>query len=191
MCSTRARSGRTRRLRQQDKSDACSRGCHRRLRGRVARYDRSSAGPPDRYRRVYGADVCLDAVCGSLAGLADPFGLEPGRLNTIEPGLSGPDFIGTSGDDIRVEAGPSDLRTGNRALPTSAHPSRPGATPSSSRRGRSSIAGRNCALWRGVRFDAEARRRGRRSPADHRPHRTELEGLRGSSSYWRTDRRLR
>ena len=69
-----------------------------------------------RYRHVYGADVRLVAVCGSRAGLADPGGLEPERLNALEPGLSGPDFIETSGADILVEAGPSDFRTGEPGL---------------------------------------------------------------------------
>ncbi len=50
-----------------------------------------------RYREIHGAEVRLVAVCGSRAGLSDPDGLEAGRLDTLEPGLTGPEFIGGSG----------------------------------------------------------------------------------------------
>ncbi|ORE85677.1 homoserine dehydrogenase [Aurantimonas sp. 22II-16-19i] len=69
-----------------------------------------------RYRDVYGMDVRLVAVCGSRAGLADAAGLEADRLDGLEPGLSGPDFIAASGADILIEAGPSDFRTGGPGL---------------------------------------------------------------------------
>jgi homoserine dehydrogenase len=70
----------------------------------------------DRYRQVHDADIRLVAVCGSRSGLADPGGLEAGRLDMLEPGLSGPDFIEASGADILIEAGPSDFRTGGPGL---------------------------------------------------------------------------
>jgi homoserine dehydrogenase len=70
----------------------------------------------DRYRQVYGADMRLVAVCGSRSGLADAGGLEPERLDALEPGLSGPAFIEASGADILIEAGPSDFRTGGPGL---------------------------------------------------------------------------
>lgn len=70
----------------------------------------------DRYRRVHGADIRLVAVCGSRSGLADAGGLEAGRLDALEPGLSGPEFIEASGADILIEAGPSDFRTGGPGL---------------------------------------------------------------------------
>lgn len=70
----------------------------------------------DRYRQMYGADVRLVAVCGSRAGLADAGGLEADRLDTLEAGLSGPDFVAASGADILIEAGPTDFRTGGPGL---------------------------------------------------------------------------
>jgi homoserine dehydrogenase len=70
----------------------------------------------NRYRQVYGADVRLVAVSASRSGLADPGGLEPERLDTLESGLSGPDFIEASGADILIEAGPSNFRTGGPGL---------------------------------------------------------------------------
>lgn len=70
----------------------------------------------ERYRQVHDADIRLVAVCGSRAGLADPEGLEAGRLEALEPGLSGPAFIAASGADILIEAGPSDFRTGGPGL---------------------------------------------------------------------------
>ncbi|MEJ8570730.1 homoserine dehydrogenase [Microbaculum marinum] len=70
----------------------------------------------ERYRRLYCADVRLVAVCGSRAGLADAEGLEPHRLDDLELGLTGTDFIATSGAEILVEAGPSDYRTGGPGL---------------------------------------------------------------------------
>lgn len=70
----------------------------------------------DHYRQVHGADIRLVAVCGSQSGLADAGGLETGRLDALEPGLSGPEFIEASGADILIEAGPSDFRTGGPGL---------------------------------------------------------------------------
>lgn len=70
----------------------------------------------NRYRRVYGANIRLVAVCGSRSGLADPDGLEPESLGALEPGLSGPEFVDASGADILIEAGPSDFRTGGPGL---------------------------------------------------------------------------
>ena len=70
----------------------------------------------DRYRRVYGTDVLLVAVCGSRAGISDPAGLEWERLSPLESGSSGPDFIQASGADVLIEAGPSDFRTGDPGL---------------------------------------------------------------------------
>lgn len=70
----------------------------------------------NRYRQVYGANIRLVAVCGSRSGLAEPDGLEPERLDTLEAGLSGPDFIMASDADILIEAGPSDFRTGGPGL---------------------------------------------------------------------------
>jgi homoserine dehydrogenase len=70
----------------------------------------------DRYRRLYGADVRLVAVCGSTSGLADAGGLAPHMLGMLEPGLTGPDFIAASGAAVLVEAGPSDYRRGEPGL---------------------------------------------------------------------------
>ncbi|WP_118135497.1 homoserine dehydrogenase [Oceanicella sp. SM1341] len=69
-----------------------------------------------RYQRLHDTQVRLVAVCGSRAGLADPAGLEPGRLERLEAGLSGPGFITGSGADVLIEAGPSDFRTGGPGL---------------------------------------------------------------------------
>jgi hypothetical protein len=84
----------------------------------------------DRYRRLYGADVRLVAVCGSTSGLADAGGLAPHRLGMLEPGLTGPDFIAASGAAVLVEAGPSDYRRASRGLPISAPPCRAVSTRS-------------------------------------------------------------
>lgn len=70
----------------------------------------------ERYRQVYGADVRLIAVCGSRSGLTDADGLEAHRLDTLEAGLTGPDFVEVSGANIVIEAGPSDFRTGGPGL---------------------------------------------------------------------------
>lgn len=70
----------------------------------------------DRYRKVYSTELRLVAVCGSRAGLADAAGLEAGRLEALEPGLTGPAFIEASSADILIEAGPSDFRTGGPGL---------------------------------------------------------------------------
>ncbi|KAA0972135.1 homoserine dehydrogenase [Aureimonas fodinaquatilis] len=69
-----------------------------------------------RYRQVYQAEVRLVAVCGSRSGVADADGLEADRFDTLEVGLSGPDFIEASGADVLIEAGPSDFRTGGPGL---------------------------------------------------------------------------
>lgn len=69
-----------------------------------------------RYLEVYGTDVRLVAVCSSRSGLADAAGLEADRLDRLELGLSGPDFLDASGADILIEAGPSDFRTGAPGL---------------------------------------------------------------------------
>ncbi len=70
----------------------------------------------ERYRHVHGTDVRLVAVCGSRSGVADANGLDVKRLNRLEQGLSGPDFIEASRADILIEAGPSDFRTGGPGL---------------------------------------------------------------------------
>jgi homoserine dehydrogenase len=70
----------------------------------------------ERYRRLYATDVRLVAVCGSKSGLADAGGLEPDRLDALEPGLRGPAFIAASGASVLIEAGPSDYQTGEPAL---------------------------------------------------------------------------
>lgn len=70
----------------------------------------------ERYRRLYDADVRLVAVCGSTSGLADAEGLDTDRLHSLEPGLTGPDFVAASGATVLIEAGPSDYRTGGPGL---------------------------------------------------------------------------
>ena len=62
----------------------------------------------ERYRRLYGTDVRLVAVCGSKTGLSDPDGLEPDRLDALKPGATGPDFVAARGAEVLIEAGPSD-----------------------------------------------------------------------------------
>jgi homoserine dehydrogenase len=70
----------------------------------------------ERYRHLYGVDVRLVAVCASRSGIADPEGLELDRIEMLEPGRCGPDFIMASGADIVIEAGPSNFRTGAPGL---------------------------------------------------------------------------
>ncbi|MEH6717240.1 MAG: homoserine dehydrogenase [Aurantimonas endophytica] len=70
----------------------------------------------ERYLRLYGTDVRLVAVCGSRSGLSDASGLEADRLDTLQAGLSGPEFVAASGAGILIEAGPSDFRTGGPGL---------------------------------------------------------------------------
>lgn len=70
----------------------------------------------DHYRAVYGIDVRLVAVCGSRSGAFDAAGLDTVRFDALEAGLSGPDFIASSGADVLIEAGPSDFRTGGPGL---------------------------------------------------------------------------
>jgi homoserine dehydrogenase len=70
----------------------------------------------ERYRRLYGTEVRLVAVCGSRSGLADAEGLEPDRIDVLQPGLTGPKFIAASGASVLIEAGPSDYQTGEPAL---------------------------------------------------------------------------
>ncbi|WP_068079521.1 homoserine dehydrogenase [Novosphingobium rosa] len=69
------------------------------------------------YRARYGVDVLLVAACGSRAGVMDAAGLEPDRLDHLEEGLTGADFIAASEADVLIEAGPSDFRTGGPGLP--------------------------------------------------------------------------
>jgi homoserine dehydrogenase len=69
-----------------------------------------------RYRDLYAADVRVVAVCGSRSGLFDPDGLEEARLDNLEAGRSGPDFIDGTAADVVIEAGPSDHRTGGPGL---------------------------------------------------------------------------
>ncbi len=71
----------------------------------------------EHYRQRYGVDVRLVAACGSRAGVADAEGLELPRLDQMEEGLTGPDFIAASQADVLIEAGPSDFRTGGPGLP--------------------------------------------------------------------------
>ncbi len=70
----------------------------------------------ERYRRLYKTDVRLVAVCGSKSGLADAEGLELDRLDALELGLTGPEFVAASGAAVLIEAGPSDYRTGGPGL---------------------------------------------------------------------------
>jgi homoserine dehydrogenase len=70
----------------------------------------------DRYRQVYEIDLRLVAVCGSRSGLSDSQGLEEHLLADLEDGLSGPDFVESSGADVLIEAGPSNFRTGGPGL---------------------------------------------------------------------------
>lgn len=70
----------------------------------------------ERYRRLYGTEVRLVAVCGSKSGLADAEGLSLDRLEALELGLTGPDFVAASGAAVLIEAGPSDHRTGGPGL---------------------------------------------------------------------------
>lgn len=69
-----------------------------------------------RYQQLYATDVRLVAVCGSRSGLADPHGLEADRLDALETGLTGPDFVTRSGASVLIEAGPSNYRTGEPGL---------------------------------------------------------------------------
>lgn len=71
----------------------------------------------ERYRQVYETEVRLVAVCGSRSGLFDTNGLEADRFDTLEAGLSGPDFVEASRANVLIEAGPSDFRTGGPGLP--------------------------------------------------------------------------
>ncbi|MCJ8143902.1 homoserine dehydrogenase [Ancylobacter sp. A5.8] len=70
----------------------------------------------ERYRRLYRRDVRLVAVCGSRSGLFDANGLEADRLDVLEAGLTGPDFVAATGAEVLIEAGPSDFRTGGPGL---------------------------------------------------------------------------
>jgi homoserine dehydrogenase len=62
----------------------------------------------ERYRRLYGTEVRLVAVCGSKSGLADTEGLELDHLDALELGPTGPDFVAASGAAVLIEAGPLD-----------------------------------------------------------------------------------
>jgi homoserine dehydrogenase len=70
----------------------------------------------ERYRRLYGTEVHLVAVCGSKSGLFDADGLETNRVDALEVGLTGQDFVAASGAAVLIEAGPSDFRTGGPGL---------------------------------------------------------------------------
>ncbi|MFD1330390.1 homoserine dehydrogenase [Methylopila musalis] len=70
----------------------------------------------ERFRLLYGTEVRLVAVCGSRSGLFDAGGLEGDRLETLEPGLSGPGVLLASGPDLLIEAGPTDYRDGEPSL---------------------------------------------------------------------------
>lgn len=71
----------------------------------------------ERYRRLYGTDVRLVAVCGARSGLFDADGIEADRLDALEPDLTGPGFVAASGATVLIEAGPTDFRTGGPGLP--------------------------------------------------------------------------
>lgn len=66
----------------------------------------------ERYQRVHGMDVRLVAVCGSRSGRARPDGLSERDLDKLTPGHFGPDFLLNAEPNILIEAGPTDIRTG-------------------------------------------------------------------------------
>lgn len=70
----------------------------------------------ERYGRLYGLDVRLVAVCGSRAGIGASEGLEASQFNELVDGQSGAGFLLSHEPDILIEAGPSDIRTGNPGL---------------------------------------------------------------------------
>jgi len=66
----------------------------------------------ERYARVHGVDVRLVAACGSRAGIACPNGLRESDLAELIPGQCGPDFLLNAYPDVLIEAGPTDILTG-------------------------------------------------------------------------------
>jgi homoserine dehydrogenase len=66
----------------------------------------------EHYARVHGADVRLVGVCGSRAGRALPEGLGVSDLDDLIPGHCGVDFLLNLQPDVLIEAGPTDIRTG-------------------------------------------------------------------------------
>jgi len=70
----------------------------------------------EHYARSYGVDLRLVAVCGSRAGRADSQGLSATDLEQLLPGQCGPDFILGAEPHILIEAGPTDIRTGQPGL---------------------------------------------------------------------------
>ncbi|WP_097462142.1 homoserine dehydrogenase [Mangrovitalea sediminis] len=69
-----------------------------------------------RYARDYGVNLCLVAACGSRTGKACADGLAADDLDQLIPGLCGPDFLLGENPDILIEAGPTDIRTGQPGL---------------------------------------------------------------------------
>jgi homoserine dehydrogenase len=70
------------------------------------------------YAQRYGADVRLTAVCGSRAGLYAPDGLQGpwgSDRGSLQPGLTGTDFIEQTHADVLIDAGPTDYETGGAA----------------------------------------------------------------------------
>lgn len=66
----------------------------------------------EHYAEVYGVDLRLVAVCGSRAGRTNPEGLSADDLDQLISGQCGPDFLLSAQPDILIEAGPTDIRTG-------------------------------------------------------------------------------
>ena len=99
----------------------------------------------ERYLRLYGTE---NSPRGGLRLFIRPCrcaGLEPERLDELEPGLSGPDFVIGSGATVLIEGGPSDYRPAALVLPISAALWPRASMRLSSRRARSSTAAMNCA----------------------------------------------
>lgn len=105
----------------------------------------------ERYRRLYGADVRLVAVCGSRSGLFHADGLEADRLDALEVGLTGSDFVAASEAAVLIEAGPSDFRTGGPGLAYIRSALSAGRDAIVISKGAWSIADRNCVSWPGAR----------------------------------------
>lgn len=82
----------------------------------------------EHYAQVYGVDVQLVAVCGSRAGRGHREGLSKNDLDELIAGQSGPDFLLSMKPDVLIEAGPTDIKTGQpgveyiaRALESGVH----------------------------------------------------------------------
>lgn len=73
-------------------------------------------GRQARYARLYGVDVRLVAVCGSRSGRAKPSGLRASELDDLIPGQCGPDFLLGAQPQVLIEAGPTNIRTGQPGL---------------------------------------------------------------------------